>query len=161
MFPSHLWLGVISSVTSVFGLKCTTSHPQIVKRLTSDNPTQHSTASVQINSHLVSSSTMDHGHPDGEPTSTGGHPPLCYLTTGRLVELSQDEVAVLYPSLRCMRFGPKPDPSHPPIRLAPILPRGSTIVVAPIHAHEKHTQIADHYRPKYIPMWVHDLMHQI
>ena len=30
-----------------------------------------------------------------------------------------------------------------------------------IHAHEKHTQIADHYRPKYIPMWVHDLMHQI
>jgi hypothetical protein len=27
-----------------------------------------------------------------------------------------------------------------------------------IHAHEKHTQIADHYRPKYIPMWVDDLM---
>ena len=58
---------------------------------------------------------MDHGHRDSEPTFTGGHRPrFSSQTTGRLVELSQDAVAVFYPSLQHVRLGPEPDPSSLP-----------------------------------------------
>ena len=44
-----------------------------------DNPAQHSTASVQISSHIGSSSTMDYSQPDGEPTSARGYRPSSKL----------------------------------------------------------------------------------
>jgi len=66
----------------------------------------------------VSSSTMDHGHPDGETTSTGGHRPAFINKLQRLVELSQDAVAMFYPSLQHVRLGPDPSslPSVPVAR---------------------------------------------
>ena len=71
-----------------------------------------------------------------------------------------------YPSLQRVHFGPKPDPSRPPVRLAPISPRGSTITVA----HPKYLPTETHFgspRPRQIRVisanagsleWVHDMV---